>query len=188
MRRSFSLAALLVAITTVSLLPGCGGGSSGGGARAGNPNSSELFDRSYGYLIKGDPDFPRYAPNYSSLRPFSRDSALAIQMKSEAEGVANPATDYAESFVIRVHRAMGLRVVVADSAGNGLITYEFPNLTEGDFTLGTKGWPTPQTNAVFGNPFIYVYFVGDQRFRARYKLGLDDKRRLTYMPQPPPAS
>lgn len=187
MRRLLSLAALVMFVIALGIIPECGGGGTGGGARAGNPNSSELFDRSYGYLLKGDPDFPRYAPNYSSLRPFTRDSAMTIQMKSEAEGIANPASDYAESFLIRVHRAMTVRIVVADSSGNGLITYEFPSLAEGNYTLGTKGWPQPQFNAVSGNPFIYVYFVGDQRFRARYKLGLDDKRRLTYMPQPPPA-
>jgi hypothetical protein len=173
-----------MAVIAASFIPECGGGSSGG-ARTGNPNSSELFERSYDYLLKGDPDFVRYATNYSTQRSYSGDTSLAIQMKSEADGVASPAKSYVESFVLRVHQPTAVRVVVADSAGNSLITYDFAKLAEGNYTLGKKGWPTPQANSVNGNPFVYVYFIGDQRYRSWFKLGLDDKRRLTYLPQPP---
>lgn len=162
----------------------CGGGDSGSGGRTANPTSSELFDRDYGYLIRGDNDFTRFAPNYSNLRPFTRDTALVVQSKSEREKLSDAPADYLEHFYLRVRRPMSVRMIVADSAGQGLITYEFTNLPEGEYTAGAKGWPVPQIEQVKGNPFVYVYFVGDQRFRARYKLGLDAKYHLTYMPQP----
>lgn len=168
------------------LLVSCGGGSgsgSGSGVTANNA-SSELFDRSYGYLIRGDADFARFAPNYSNLRPFTRDTAMVVQSKSEHEKLTEVSADYLEHFYLRIHRPMTVRMIVADSAGQGLISYEFPNLANGEYTIGTKGWPKPQIEMVTLQPFVYVYFVGDQRFRTRYKLGLDEKNHLTYMPQP----
>jgi hypothetical protein len=178
-------ARLLTGLALCFLLTACGGSDSGGGApRLGNPASSELFERSYGYLIRGDADFARFAPNYANLRPFTRDTAMVVQSKSEFEKLSEASADYLEHFYVRIHRPMTVRMIVADSAGQGLISFEFPNLAEGEYTLGSKGWPKPQVDMVRGLPFVYVYFVGDQRFRTRYKLGLDSKFHLTYMPQP----
>ena len=174
----------IIGIALLLLLVECGGGNSGGETPIGNPTSSELFDRSYGYLMRGDPDFTRFAPNYANLRPFTRDTALVVQSKSELENLSEASADYLEHFYLRIHRPMTIRMIVADSAGQGLISYEFPNLGQGEYTLGSKGWPKPQVDMAMGNPFVYVYFVGDQRFRTRYKLGLDSKNHLTYMPQP----
>lgn len=174
----------LLGAALCATMTACGGGDSGSGARVANPSSSELFDRSYGYLIRGDADFARFAPNYSALRPFTRDSAMVVATKSEHEQKTDAPADYLEHFYVRIHRPMTVRMIVADSAGQGLISYEFPGLGEGEYTLGTKGWPKPQVDLVKGNPFVYVYFVGDQRFRTRFKLGLDEKNHLTYMPQP----
>lgn len=161
----------------------CGGGTDSGSPTA-NPSSSELLDRSYGYLIRGDADFARFAPNYANLRPFTRDTALVVESRSEREKAGSPASDYLEYFYVRVNRPMTVRMIVADSSGQGLISFEFPNLPNGEYTIGSKGWPKPQVDMVKGNPYVYVYFVGDQRFRSRYKLGLDAKYHLTYMPQP----
>lgn len=177
---------ILICLALCFSLAACGGGGNSGSSaeRVGNPSSSELFDRSYGYLLRGDPDFARFAPNYANLRPFSRDTAMVVQSKSEFEKLPEASADYLEHFYIRIHRPMTVRMIVADSSGQGLISFEFPNLAVGEYTLGSKGWPKPQVDMVMGNPFVYVYFVGDQRFRTRYKLGLDSKNHLTYMPQP----
>ena len=181
MHSHYMWARRLMGIMIVGLIAGCGGGST---PTAGNPNSSELMDRSYGYLMRGDPDFARYAPNYATLRPFSRDTAMVVQSKSEFEQVASPASDFNEYFHMRINRPMTVRMIVADSSGQGLITYEYANLAIGEYTVGSKGWPKPQVDMLLGNTTAYVYFVGDQRFRARYKLGLNEKHHLTYMPQP----
>jgi hypothetical protein len=176
---------LILGIVLCFAVVACGGGNSGSGAaRVGNPSSSELFDRSYGYLLRGDPEFTRFAPNYANLRPFTRDTALVVKSKSEVEKLSSASADYLEHFFLHVHRPMSVRMIVADSSGQGLISYEFQNLPEGEYTIGSKGWPQPQVDLVAGNPFVYVFFVGDQRFRTRYKLGLDSKHHLTYMPQP----
>jgi hypothetical protein len=175
---------LLVFICVMGLSLIACGGDSGSGARVANPTSSELLDRSYGYLVRGDADFARFAPNYSNLRPFTRDSAMVVETKSGREKVTDASSDYLEHFYIRIHRPMSVRMIVADSAGQGLISYEFSSIGIGEYTIGTKGWPVPQVEAVKGNPFVYVYFVGDQRFRTRFKLGLDEKYHLTYLPQP----
>ena len=176
---------LTCCVALCAFLVACGGGDSGSNtARVGNPSSSELFDRSYGYLLRGDPDFARYAPNYSNLRPFARDTAMVVMTKSEREQAANPPADYLENFYLTIHRPMAVRMIVADSAGSGLISFEFPNLGQGEYTIGAKGWPKPQVDMLSGNPFVYVYFVGDQRFRTRFKLGVDSNKHLTYMPQP----
>ena len=179
-----TVAVLLWGLVLCLSLVACGGSDSESGAPVGDPSSSELFERSYGYLMRGDADFARFAPNYANLRPFTRDTAMVVQTKSEFEKRADASADYLEHFYIRIHRPMTIRMIVADSSGQGLISYEFPNLALGEYTLGSKGWPKPQVNMVMGNPFVYVYFVGDQRFRTRYKLGLDSRNHLTYMPQP----
>jgi len=178
---------LLSGLALCLFLASCGGGGSDSGSGApplGNPASSELLERPYGYLIRGDADFVRFAPNYANLRPFTRDSAMVVQSKSEFEKLPEASADYLEHFYVRIHRPMTIRMIVADSSGQGLISFEFTNLAIGEYTLGSKGWPKPQVDMVMGNPFVYVYFVGDQRFRSRYKLGLDSKNHLTYMPQP----
>jgi len=181
---------ILTGITLTATLVGwgCSGGndgSSGSGAPsiAANNMSSELFERSYGYLIKEDPEFVRLAPNYSTLRPFERDTALVIQTASEHGGMAQPDQDFAESFHVRVNRAMAFRFIVADSTGNGLITYEWANLPEGEYTLGDKGWPLPQQTITQDHRWVYVYFVGDRRFRSRYQFLLDPKQHFTHMPE-----
>lgn len=185
MRKSLaSKLSISVGLLACIAVASCGGDSGSGSGRVANNASSELLDRSYGYLIRGDADFARFAPNYSNLRPFTRDSAMVVESKSEHEKLTDASADYLEHFYIRIHRPMTVRMIVADSAGQGLISYEFPNLANGEYTIGSKGWPKPQSEMVMLQPFVYVYFVGDQRFRTRYKLGLDDKNHLTYMPQP----
>lgn len=168
------------------MVAGCGGGSDTSPARGrvADASSSELFDRAYGYLLRGDPEFTRFAPNYSNLRPFTRDTAMVVVAKSKRENAVDPPADYLESFYVSIHRPMTVRMIVADSAGQGIISYEFPHLTQGEYTIGSKGWPKPQTELVTGNTKVYVYFVGDQRFRMRFLMGLDSKNNLTYLPQP----
>ena len=59
---SWSAAIVLSAV----LLVGCSSdnsSSSSGQMTKANPSSSELFDWSYGYLLKGDSEFTRMAPN-----------------------------------------------------------------------------------------------------------------------------
>lgn len=185
MRKSLvSRLSISVGLLACLALASCGGDSGSGSGRVANNASSELLDRSYGYLIRGDADFARFAPNYSNLRPFTRDSAMVVESKSQHEKLTEASADYLEHFYIRIHRPMTVRMIVADSAGQGLISYEFPNLANGEYTIGSKGWPKPQNEMVMLQPFVYVYFVGDQRFRTRYKLGLDSRNNLTFMPQP----
>lgn len=181
------LITLILGVALSTALAGCGGGgnkTSPVRGRVADASSSELFDRAYGYLLRGDPDFTRFAPNYLSLRPFTRDTAMVVVAKSTREKAVEPPSDYLESFYVTIHRPMAVRMIVADSAGQGLISYEFPHLAQGEYTIGSKGWPKPQTESVAGLSRVYVYFVGDQRFRMRFLMGLDSKNNLTYLPQP----
>lgn len=174
---------LVTLAVTLLLLGGCSksgsnGSDSGPGRVDANPTSSELFDHEYGYLIEGDPDFTRLAPNYSTLRPFNPDSAIVTTSNSLAEGVTNPGADYKDYLHITVRRPMTLRVVIADSTGGGVIAYEFENLATGDYTLGKKGWPVPQVDHCKDLGWVYVYVIGDNRFRWRDRFGLDDHKNL----------
>jgi hypothetical protein len=163
-----------------------GGGSSDAGETSaeplGNPESAEMLDWSYGYLVVGDPDFTRMAPNYSTLRPFTRDTSMVVETLSEAAGEEPPPADKSQSFHVRINKKLALRFIVADSTGKGLITYEFADVPEGAYTLGSKGWPVPQAELVEGHRWVYVYFVGDRRFRDRYTFYVGDKGQLLYMP------
>ncbi|MCH8992162.1 MAG: hypothetical protein IIA44_10500, partial [Acidobacteria bacterium] len=183
MRKSlthYPLGALAIAVVLIS---GCqGGGSSGEATSKADPNSTEMLDWPYGYLIKGDPEFNRLAPNYATLRPFTRDTALAIRTVSEAEGVDPPPTDQLQTFHVRVNTSMAVRFIVADSTGRGLITYEFAGLPVGSYTPVSKGWPLPQTEMTEGHRWVYVFFVGDRRFRQRFKFFLNDAQEFVHMP------
>jgi len=184
-RLDVRVGALVTLVCTLLLLGGCskndGGGSSGHGRVDANPASTELFDHEYGYLLEGDPDFTRLAPNYSTLRPFNPDSAIVTVTNSLAEGMTAPGNDYKEYLHIDMRRPMTLRVVVADSTGGGVIAYEFENLATGKYTLGQKGWPLPQIDQCKDLGWVYVYVIGDNRFRWRDKFNLDKNKNLTPM-------
>lgn len=162
------------------LVAGC---SSGGGGRTADQSSTELFDHNYGYLLRSDPDFVRLAPNYSTLRPFNVDTAIVVEAKSEREGNKSPAPDYEEYMYIRLNRPMNLRVIVGDSTGLGIIVYDFGNMPNGSYSLGSKGWPVPQIAATKSINWVYVYVIGDQRLRDRRQFRLDAKRH--FLPMPP---
>jgi hypothetical protein len=155
------------------------------GRATAHPESPELMERSYGYLLEGDKDFIRMAPNYSTLRPFNPDTSIVVETRSAVEGVASPPADFQEFLYIRLHREMPLRVIVADSTGKGLIVYDFNKLPVGNYTVGSKGWPVPQVELTKDHNWVYVYVVGDTRFRWRERFALDSKRNL--VPLAPPA-
>ncbi|MEW5702299.1 MAG: hypothetical protein AB1792_08740 [Candidatus Zixiibacteriota bacterium] len=178
--------AVMAAVCVLAIV-GCSGGRHDRVVPA-NEQSSELFDRSYGYLVKGDPDFLRLAPNYSALRPFSRDTSIMIETHSEHEGKTPPPEGYTEYFHVRLNKPMSVRLIVADTTGNGLITYEYEQVPAGTYTMGSKGWPVPQLEATKGMPWVYVYWVTDQRFRMKHQFRLDKKQHFTYMPTPPQPS
>ena len=172
------------AVACVLFTAGCSksgnelGGASHAGTVEAHPESPELLERSYGYLVKGDNDFARLAPNYSTLRPFSPDTAIVVETQSQAEGVSSPAQDFSEFLHIRLNRAMPVRIVIADSTGNGLIVYDLAQLAVGAYTVGSKGWPVPQVELLKEVDWVYVYVVGDTRFRWRERFRLDEKRNL----------
>jgi hypothetical protein len=170
------------------LVAGCSqnGGSDAADGSAGrtteriesNPLSSELFERPYGYLISGDTDFTRLAPNYSTLRPFNPDTAIVVTTHAQEEGLAKPPDDYKDYLHIRVNRAMTVRVIIADSTGAGRIVYEYDELPEGEYTVGSAGWPLPQIDQTKDAGWVYVYVVGGNRFRWRERFTLDENRNL----------
>lgn len=169
------------------VLAGCGqdGGSDaadGNGNSMGrmdsDPGSSELFERPYGYLIEGDRDFTRLAPNYSTLRPFNPDTAIVVETHSQVEGLETPPDNYQEYVHIRVNRPMGVRLIVADSTGGGRIAYEWDDLAEGEYTAGSQGWPMPQIEQTQDLGWVYLYVVGGNRFRWRGRFALDEDKNL----------
>jgi hypothetical protein len=173
---------LAIAIAT-ALVFGCAenGGSSGDrhvGTVKAHPESPELLERSYGYLLRGDRDFIRMAPNYATLRPFNPDTSIVVETRSQAEKVDSPTADFMEHLVIRINREMPVRVVVADSTGQGLIVYDMQELPVGAYTVGSKGWPVPQVEQTDGHDWVYIYVVADTRFRWRERFALDDKGNL----------
>jgi len=165
------------------LMAGCSGES--GDSRTVGLNSAELFDRSYEYLLRGDPEFLRLAPNYSTLRPFSVDTAMVVESRSDHEGNKSPAPDFEEYMYIRLNRPMALRVIIADTAGLGIAAYDFATMPAGAYTVGSKGWPVPQIEATKGINWVHVYVIGDQRLRDRRQFKLDSRQHFLPMPQTP---
>jgi hypothetical protein len=118
------------------------------------------------------------------LRPFNPDTSIVVETRSDVEVVARPPADFKEFLHIRLHREMPVRVIVADSTGKGLIVYDFKDLPVGNYTVGSKGWPVPQVELTEEHNWVYVYVVGDTRFRWRERFALDDERNL--VPLAPP--
>jgi hypothetical protein len=119
------------------------------------------------------------------LRPFNIDTALVVESKSDREGNKSPAADFEEYLYVRVNRPMNLRIVIGDTTGLGIIVYDFDNVAQGAYTLGSKGWPVPQIEATKTTNWVYVYVIGDQRLRERKQFKLDSKRHFLPMPQTP---
>lgn len=149
------------------------------GRMASNPESTELFERPYGYLIEGDQDFTRLAPNYSTLRPFNPDTAVVVTTHAQTEGLQTPPDDYKDYMHIRVNRPMNVRVIIADSTGAGRIVYEYDELPVGEYTAGSNGWPLPQIDQTKELGWVYVYVVAGNRFRWRERFALDNDKNLT---------
>lgn len=175
--------ALIAAAACLLVFSGCSqSGNDSGSTRIGtveaHPDSPELLDHSYGYLVRNDKDFARLAPNYSTLRPFTPDTSLVVETQSQAAGIESPAADYKQFLHIRIHRAMPVRVVIADSTGAGLIVYDMTEQQPGAYTVGSKGWPVPQIELCKDLDWVYVYVVGDTRFRWRERFRLDKNRNL----------
>jgi hypothetical protein len=59
------------------------------------------------------------------------------------------------------------------------------DLSVGAYTVGSKGWPLPQIELTQDHGWVYVYIVGDTRFRWRERFALDKKRNLVPLPPPP---
>ena len=107
-----------------------------------------------------------------------------VESESEHQRKVEPAAGFSESFHLRINKPLSLRFIVADSLGNGLITYEWVDIPVGHYTLGSNGWPQPQHEITEDHEWVYVYFVGDRRFRSRYQFHLDDKKHFTRMIDP----
>lgn len=127
----------------------------------------DLFESPYVYLLRGDENFNKLAPNYSYTVP-TPDSAFHVESRPLLSRKSVNTADTAHFFGITLDRPMSVRVIFADSTGTGLAVYDFPRMLAGSYSIGAKAWPEKLRELVSGRTAINVYFVADAKYQIRF--------------------
>lgn len=127
----------------------------------------DLFESPYVYLLWGDENFNKLAPNYSYTVP-TPDSAFKAENRPLPGKKSDTVSDTARFFGITLDRPMSVRMIFADSTGTGLAVFDFPRIPAGEYTLGAKTWPEKLRGLISGRNAINVYFVADTKYQSRF--------------------
>ena len=144
---------------------------------AGEEPGGDLFEQPYVYLLRGDENFGKLAPNYSFTVP-TPDSMFVAESRPLSQKAADSAVDAPQCFSLTLKRSMALRIVFADSTGTGMVAYEFDDLPTGSYTLGVKAWPPKLLELLSGRTALNVYFVADTRYQCRFRFDVNPAGRL----------
>lgn len=144
----------------------------------------DLFESPYVYLLRGDENFNKLAPNYSYTVP-RPESAFQVEMRPLPRKKSDTIADTAHFFAIALDRAMSVRIIFADSTGIGLAVYDFPRMLAGNYTIGAKTWPEKLSELISGRTAINVYIVADAKYQTRFifDVGPEDQLRRTVRTQ-----
>jgi hypothetical protein len=142
-------------------------------------DETELFDRRYSYLLRGDEDFPTLTSRHQMRTNKIEDEVSRIDLIPDPER-ATDGEDSCQIFRITLKEEATVVVVYADSIGSGLVAFDFGSLPPGTYSLGDgefppelRGWTEECKRLV-----ITLAIGKDIRHRARW--GVTEHGRLTH--------
>ncbi len=160
---------------------GCAGENASDAAGIGTlAGKTELFDRRYSYLLRGDSDFPTLTTRFKMKTGIGEDNIARVELIADPAQPAEGA-DSCAIFRIALKQPAVVLVVVADSIGSGLVSFDFGTLPPGEYTLGSGKFPPELagwTNEC--KRLVITLALGDSiRHRARWSV--TEHNRLVHL-------
>jgi len=171
--------AVLAGIFLLAISMGCSsdqdGGSRGGSQLA---DSKELLDRRYTYLLRGDDGFPSITSGYR-LKNDPDDGISKIALVGDTERPVD-GDDSCQTIAITLRKASDVMVVVADSIGSGMVTFEYTELPPGDYTLFTGDFPPEMERWTKECKRLVIYVAVGKFIRHRARWSVSEHGRLVH--------
>ncbi len=140
---------------------------------------TELFDRRYAYLMRGDAEFPTLTSQHRvKTRPLE-DNVSRVEIVPDAERPVD-GEDSCQVFKITLKRDAAMMVVVADSIGSGLVAFEFGKLPSGEYTLGTGKFPPELTHWTNNCKRLVISLTVENTIRHRARWIVTKHGRLSH--------
>jgi len=172
---------VLAGIAPLVISVGCSSdqnGEGGSGSSSKLSNSAELLDRRYTYLLRGDDGFPTITSGYR-IKTTPDDGISSIALVPDPEWPVD-GDDSCQTFTISLRKASKVMVVVADSIGSGMVTFEYGELQPGDYTLFTGDFPQEMERFTKDCKRLVIYLTVGKFIRHRARWSVSEHGRLVH--------
>lgn len=165
------------AVCLLSVVASCGGGDGSDSAQQGTlAGKSELFDRRYTYLLRGDDEFPTLTARHKMKTGLVEDSVSRLELIADPDRPTD-GDDSCRIFKITLKKDAAVTAIFADSIGSGLVSFDFGTLPPGEYTLANGEFPPELAGwTAECKRLVISLVVGDAiRHRARWSVTEHDR-------------
>lgn len=151
-------------------------------------HGTNIFDRPYVYLVRGDDKYTQFAKNYNHTIPVP-DSAFTAEIRPLESRKTAGDNSAPQCLVLTLKEPRLLRLVFAEASGSSFAAYEFSNLPAGEYSVGEAAWPKLLNELLFPQRTVLIYIGVGDNFQGRFHFTIDSKStpiRLTPAPPKPP--
>jgi hypothetical protein len=141
---------------------------------------SELFARRYTYLLRGDDDFPTISSGYRLKINPQEDEISYVGLEPDPKRPVD-GEDSCQVIKLILKKEATVLVVVADSIGSGLVSYEFGRLPPGSYTLGTGKHPPELSRWMEDCKRLVVFLAVDKFIRHRARWSVTPHSRWSHL-------
>lgn len=181
--RMAGLTWLVVAACMVMIIvsSGCAGENASDAADTGTlADKTELFDRRYSYLLRGDEDFPTLTTRYKMKTGIGEDIVAQVGLIVDPEQPTD-GDDSCQVFKITLKQESSIMVVVADSIGSGLVSFDFGVLPPGEYTLGSGKFPPELAGWTNDCKRLVISLALGDSIRHRARWSVSEHCRLVHL-------
>lgn len=140
---------------------------------------TELLDRRYTYLLRGDDGFPTITSGYRIKTNPADDGVSAIALVPDKDRPVD-GDDSCLTFKVGLQKASEISVVVADSIGSGMVCFDFGELPPGDYTLFTGAFPPEMERWTKDCKRLVIFLTVGKSIRHRARWGVTEHGRLAH--------
>ncbi len=171
--------ALILGATAVVTSCGSNEGSESSYSKSSLNNESELFGRRYTFLLRGDDGFPTLTNRYRLKIKPPNDGISRIDVVGDPDYPVN-GKDSCNTIKLILEKSAKVMLVVADSVGGGMVTFEFDTLQPGEYTIGTGKHPAELAAWIKDCKRLVLSLVVDEAIRHRARWSVTPKGRLVH--------
>jgi hypothetical protein len=141
-------------------------------------DQTELFARRYAYLVRGDKDFPTLTRFRAKKKPI--DDGVSRVMLTPDPDYPTDGDDSCKIFQLTLQRDASVKVVVADSIGAGMVSFEYDSLAAGEYTIGSGSHPEELAEWTRECKRLVISIVVDMQIRHRARWSVSPDGRLVH--------